>query len=414
MSGYAQMLAEKRQNTWKQAQELLERAATEKRELTAEENEQYERMTTELTESRSVIDKIVADEKAMTESEEALRKLAEQRQDPTAPPVKAPEGSMDEQLRSFLKGEKRELSIMPTREDLQAINQRSLVKGTNSAGGFTVPTTFYSKLWAHLIQTANLLNAGATVLTTDNGDQIQIPTTTAHSTAALVAEGAAIGSSDPAFAQRVLGAFKYGVLIQVARELLDDTGVDLEGYLAMQAGRAVGNAFGTDLVVGNGASKPNGILQNTTLGVTGGAGVVGAFTFDNLIDLFYSVIPQYRSRDTAAWLMNDASVGAARKLKDGQGRYLWEPSLQAGAPDTMLNKPVFTDPNVPTIALSAKSVIFGDISAYFARVVNGVRFEQSLDFAFNTDLVTFRCLIRGDGILVDQTGAVKHFAGNAA
>jgi HK97 family phage major capsid protein len=405
------MLTEKRANVWEQAKALLDTAAGEKRELTAEEQVSYEKMTKDLADQRAMIDKLVADEQAVKDSEEALRKLAEVGIDPEAL-RKSPKD--DTELRAFLKGERREFEVKGTPDDIRLIQNRSLVKGTTTAGGFTVPTNFYSKLWAHLIQTANLLNAGATVLTTDNGDTLQIPTTTAHSTAALVAEAAAIGSSDPAFAQRSLGAFKYGVLIQVARELLDDTGVDLEGYLAMQAGRAVGNAFGTDLVVGNGASKPTGITASTTLGVTGGAGVAGAFTFDNLIDLFYSVIPQYRNTEAAAWLMADATVGAARKLKDSQGRYLWEPSLVAGAPDSMLNKPVYTDPNMPAVALSAKSVIFGDIAAYFARVVNGVRFEQSLDFAFNTDLVTFRCLIRGEGILVDQTGAVKHFIGNAA
>jgi HK97 family phage major capsid protein len=72
-----------------------------------------------------------------------------------------------------------------------------------------------------------------------------------------------------------------------------------------------------------------------------------------------------------------------------------------------------TDPNIAAVGLSAKSVVFGDLAAYFVRVVNGVRFEQSLDYAFNADLVTFRCIIRADGILVDQTGAVKHFIGGA-
>jgi HK97 family phage major capsid protein len=404
---YAKMLTEKRANTWEQAKALLDTAAAEQRELNAEERASYEKMTTDLNEMRSMIDKLAKDQEDAKASEEALRKLAEQ---PVNEERKAAEPGTDE-LRSFLKGERREYDVRGTKDEVRAIQNRSLVKGTASAGGNTVPTSFYSQMWAHLIQTANLINAGATVLTTDSGENLQIPTTTAHSTAALVAEAGAIGASDPAFAQRTLGSYKYGVLIQVARELLDDTAVDLEGYIAMQAGRAVGNAFGADIVTGNGSSKPNGIMTQTTLGVTGGTGVTGAFTADNLIDLFYSVIPQYRGRSTAGWLMADATMGAVRKLKDSQNRYLFEPSLVVGAPDTLLGKPINTDPNVATVALSAKSVAFGDLSAYFVRVVNGIRFEQSLDYAFNTDLVTFRCLLRGDGVLVDQTGAVKHFVG---
>lgn len=408
---YAKMLTEKRANTWEQAKALLDAAANEKRELTAEEQGSYEKMTADLSEMRSMIDKLAKDQEDAKASEEALRKLADQ---PVNEERKAGADADNAELRSFLKGERREFDVKGTQSEVRAIQNRSLVKGTATAGGNTVPTSFYSQMWAHLIQTANLINAGATVLTTDSGENLQIPTTTAHSTAALVAEAGAIGASDPAFAQRVLGSYKYGVLIQVARELLDDTAVDLEGYIAMQAGRAVGNAFGADIVVGNGSSKPNGIMTQTTLGVTGGTGVTGAFTADNLIDLFYSVIPQYRGRNTAGWLMADATMGAVRKLKDSQNRYLFEPSLVVGAPDTLLGKPIATDPNVATPAVNAKSVAFGDLSAYFVRVVNGIRFEQSLDYAFNTDLVTFRCLLRGDGVLVDQTGAVKHFVGAAS
>jgi HK97 family phage major capsid protein len=403
------MLTEKRANTWEQAKALLDAAATEKRELTAEESESYTKMTSDLAAMRSQIDQISKAEADAKASEEALRSLAETPRSPKAPEADPTSSA----LRSFLKGERREFEAKGSTAEVREIQNRSLVKGTATAGGNTVPTSFYSQMWAHLIQTANLINAGATVLHTDSGENLQIPTTTAHSTAALVAEAAAIGASDPAFAQRTLGAYKYGVLIQVARELLDDTAVDLEGYIAMQAGRAVGNAFGTDIVIGNGSSKPNGLMNQTTLGVTGGTGVTGAFTADNLIDLYYSVIPQYRGRSTAGWLLADSTMANVRKLKDSQNRYLFEPSLVAGAPDTLLGKPINTDPNVASVAVNAKSVAFGDLSAYFVRVVNGVRFEQSLDYAFNTDLVTFRCLLRGDGVLVDQTGAVKHFVGAA-
>jgi HK97 family phage major capsid protein len=152
----------------------------------------------------------------------------------------------------------------------------------------------------------------ATVIRTESGENLEFPTTTAHSGAALTAENAAIAESDPAVAKRTLGAYKYATLIQAPKELIDDTGVDLEGYLAMQAGRAVGNALGAHLVTGTGTSQPTGIMTSTTLGVTGGAAVVGAFTADNLIDLYYSVISPYRNSSKAAWLMRDASLATVR------------------------------------------------------------------------------------------------------
>jgi HK97 family phage major capsid protein len=112
--------------------------------------------------------------------------------------------------------------------------------------------------------------------------------------------------------------------------------------------------------------------------------------------------------------MRDATLASVRKLKDSQNQYLWQPGLQVGAPDVLLGKPVYTDPNVAAVATSAKSVIFGDISAYYVRIAGGVRFERSDDFAFQNDLVTFRAIVRGDGILADQTGAVKVFVGGAS
>jgi HK97 family phage major capsid protein len=126
------------------------------------------------------------------------------------------------------------------------------------------------------------------------------------------------------------------------------------------------------------------------------------------------VIAPYRASASCKWIMKDATVGAARKLKDTTGQYIWQPSLQAGAPDMLLGKPVLTDPNVPGVACRRRAVLFGDFSQFFVRFAGGVRFERSDDYAFNTDLVTFRALLRADCSLVDLTGAVKYYAGNAA
>jgi HK97 family phage major capsid protein len=161
-------------------------------------------------------------------------------------------------------------------------------------------------------------------------------------------------------------------------------------------------------------AKPDGVIHGATLGKTGGTGVSGAFSSDDLIDLFFSVIAPYRRSPAATWMMADSSIATARKLKDTTGQYIWQPGLQAGVPDTILGKPVLTEPNMAAVATSAKSVLFGDMSTYFVRLAGGIRFERSDDFAFDTDLVTFRALLRADGALVDQTGAVKYYAGGAS
>ncbi|HZO65978.1 MAG TPA: phage major capsid protein, partial [Kribbellaceae bacterium] len=325
------------------------------------------------------------------------------------------------ELRAFMRGDPGAPRAYEVRPDgAVPADFRTLSKLTTGAGGNVVPTSFYNRLMAHLIEVSAILRSGATVLNTSSGETLQVPKTTGHSTALLTAEAGTISASDPAFGMASLGAYKYGVLIQVSRELIDDSGVDLEGYLAMQAGRSLGNALGADLVTGNGSGKPTGILNNSTLGATGPTGVSGGLGptsatansgGDLLWDLFYSVIAPYRESSAATWIVRDATMAVLRKIKDTTGQYMFQPSLIAGTPDTLAGKPILTDPFVPAIATGAKAIIFGDMSQYFVRMVGGVRFERSDDFAFNTDLVTFRALIRGDGILVDQTGAVKHYIG---
>ena len=144
--------------------------------------------------------------------------------------------------------------------------------GTASAGGATVPTGFANRLHEHMTESAAIRQTNVTVLRTESGEDINVPKTTAHGTAGIVAEGAAITESDPTFATITLQAFKYGVVTQVSTELIDDSGVDLVGYLARQAGRAIGNASGAHFITGDGSDKPNGVVTGSTLGVTGATG----------------------------------------------------------------------------------------------------------------------------------------------
>jgi HK97 family phage major capsid protein len=410
MSSVVERLRERRANVWEEAKSLADVAAEENRNFSAEEQGKWDALNGEIDQLDTRIKSALETEKRAKDTDNLYNEIRGGKPEPRTPDDAKRQQGNDE-LRSFLRGEKgRYYDVLPS----GPINYRVLSKLTSGAGGNTVPTSFYERLVQHLIEVSAIMQAGATVLNTNSGESIQVPKTTSHSTAGIVTEGGTIGASDPAFGQITLGAYKYGTLIQVSRELLDDTGVDLEGYLAMQAGRALGNAFGAHAVTGSGTNQPRGVVTDATLGVTGAASVVGAFNSDNLIDLFYSVIAPYRASASTKWIMSDTSVATARKLKDTTGQYIWQPGLTADAPDTILGKQVLTDPNVAAVALAAKSVLFGDFSQFFIRLAGGVRFERSDDYAFNTDLVTFRALMRADSALVDLTGAVKYFQGNAA
>jgi HK97 family phage major capsid protein len=408
MSELVKLLVERRASLWEQAQEIGTRAASEKRDLSGEESQAWERINGEMEKLAERINQAQSREQELRAQEETLRRVVptqrEERQNDA--------DGHNEQLRSFLRGEQGAPRTMEVRST-RPVDFRSLSKLTAAAGANTVQTSFYERLVAHMIETSAILRSGVTILNTGGGETLQIPKTTAHSTGAIVTEASSIGVSDPAFGQATLGAYKYGVMIQVSRELLDDSSVDLEGYLSMQAGRALGNAFGAHAVAGTGTNQPRGILTDATVGVTGGTTVAGVYTADNLIDLFYSVIAPYRNSAQAAWIAKDSSVATLRKIKDTTGQYIFQPSLLAGTPDTLLGKPLLTDPYMPATAVGAKSVLFGDLSQFFVRLAGGVRFERSDDYAFNTDLVSYRALLRADSALIDTTGAVKVFQGGA-
>ncbi len=396
-------LWEKRSKAAADGKAILDTCLTDKREMSAEEDAAFERSHADMQRLDEQRAKIESAEKRTQAAEAAMEQYRG---------VSSEVKTTGDEFRSWLTGESRARSFELKPTAGQPDQMRDLVKGTTTAGGYTVPTSFYNQLVQHQIEVSGVLQAKPTIITTSTGENLQVPKTTAFGTAALVAEGDPIAESDAAFGQVTLGAYKYGKLLQISSELAKDSAFNLEGFIAQEAGRALGNAFGANLVTGGGSTLPSGVVTGSTLGKTGvTTGVSGMFLMDELIDLFYSVISPYRNSPSCAWLMRDATVARVRKLKDGQNNYLWVQSVVAGTPDTLLNKPVITDPNVAAVATSAKSVLFGDFSRYFVRQVSGVRFERSDDYAFANDLITYRALIRGDGALVDTTGAVKHFIG---
>lgn len=387
-------LIEARASLWSKIQGHLETVTAEGRSATAEADETYTRMHADMSELDARIAEAVELDKRNAQAADIASRYAVKPEAAKAAPSDA------DTIKRMVAGE------------VKGVEFRDLSKLSAGAGANTVPTSFYGQLQAHLIENSAIRQTNVTVINTASGEALQIPKTTAHSTASIIAEAGTITESDPAFGMVTLDAFKYGLSIQISSELESDTGVDLMGYLSMQAGRALANASGAHYVTGTGTAQPNGVVTASTLGVTGGAGVVGAFTADNLMDLYYSIIAPHRAR--GVWVMSDAAMKAARKLKDTTNQYLWVPGMTAGEPTTLLGRPVVTDPNVAAPALGAKSVVFGDMSAYVIRDVAGVRVERSAEFAFANDLVTWRFILRTDGDLVNTTGAVKHFIGNAA
>jgi len=387
MSKIVDGLFEERAKLWESMKELNDREIAEERSLDASEKEQWDKMNDRMSEIDARVQELASVEEANKKSEEA-RAIFEA--NATSPVIeKEVEVETDASvLRKMATGEVRSHNF----------EKRDLTK---SGDGGLVPQGFYDQIIAKLDENA-VVRQFATVVNTASGEDIKFPQITALSSASLVAEGGAIGESDPTSASVTLGAFKYAYLVQVSSELLADEGVDIEGFLANDIGRALGNGAGTDFATGNGSSKPNGVISASSTGVTCASATV--ITSDEVIDLYHSVTAPYRIN--GAWLMNDSTLKEVRQLKDSNNQYLWQPSLQQGNPDILLGSPVATDPNVDAIATAKKVMAFGDMSKYFIREVSGFQLDRSVDYAFANDLVTFRAIYRADGDLMD-TNAVK-------
>ncbi len=289
---------------------------------------------------------------------------------------------------------------------------RNVIYTHLDSGSLLVPTDLSSQIYAFMTESVAMIGMDTTKITTTSGNPIDFPRVSTHGVGTMVGEGTAIGGTDPVFAKMTLNAYKYGELVQLSYETLQDDGVDIVGFIAQNIGRAVGEVVATDLVAGSGSSKPNGIMTAiTNAAVNGGTvhGVVAGVTYEDLVTCAYRVNGSYRARSSAAWLMKDTTAGSLRKLRDGAGgtvgAVLWNPSLtegiQGAEPGRLLGHPVWTDPNVASVASTNKVIAFGDWSAYYIRLAGGFRFERSDDYAFNTDLSTFRGLTRVDGDVID-------------
>jgi HK97 family phage major capsid protein len=373
--------------------------------LTMQENEK------ELETQRARFEKVVRDPKAIETGEHAL-------EDRVRNWLKAGLPDAEVWAPKSLTVKFGSLAANPDRDG--RIEYHDLTKGTATDGAELIPTGFVRTLQEHLIENNGIRRTNAQVFTTNSGEALLVPKTTGHGTATLVAEAGAFLENDPQFAQVSLGAYKFGQLIQVSTELIQDSAINLLEYLGRAAGTAIGVVTGTYNVTGTGSAQPEGISNSPTAGVTGGAGTGLTVTANDLISLYHSIVSGYRAR--GYWVMNDLTAAYIRKLRDdtggsGLGNFIWQPGLQAGAPDTIFGRPVVTDPNVAAMAINAYSIAFGDFSSYFAfRDVSTVQFDRSDDFAFANGLVSFRSSLRTDSkqLINGASGAVKFYRNGAS
>lgn len=381
-------LREKRAKAWETAKTFLDAKRTKDGLLSAEDTATYEKMEDDVVNLGKEIERL---ERQAAIDAELSR--------PTASPITNQPGfNANGETKKGRSSEAYNEAFWKVMRNKNSFDvQNALQVGTDSEGGYLVPDEFERTLVEALLE-ENIFRGLAKVITTSSGDR-KIPVVASKGTASWVDEEGLIPESDDSFGQVSIGAYKVATMIKVSEELLNDSVFNLESYIAREFARRIGAKEEEAFFIGNGTGKPTGIFNATggaELGVT--AASATAITFDELMDLFYSLKAPYRKN--ATFVTNDATVKMIRKLKDGNGQYLWQPSVQAGQPDTILNRPVKTSSFVPNVEAGAKTVAFGDFGYYWVADRQGRSFQRLNELFAATGQVGFRATQRVDGKLI--------------
>jgi len=383
-------LREKRAKSWEAAKAFLDFHRKENGVLSAEDDAAYTKMEQEITDLGKEIERL--------ERQEALD--AELSRPVNRPLTAKPGGredmdgedktgrASDEYRKNFWNAMRSKVPMPEVANALQV--------GTDSEGGYLVPDE-YERTLVEALEEENIFRQMAKVIRTSSGDR-KIPVSTSKGTASWIDEEGAFPESDDSFGQVSIGAYKLGTLIKVSEELLNDSVFDIQGYIAKEFARRISAKEEEAFFVGDGKGKPLGILNATGGGEVGVTAASANITFDDVMDLYYSLKSPYRRK--AKWVLNDSSVKALRKLKDSNGNYIWQPSVSAGAPDMILNRPYYTSTYVPEIEAGNMPLAFGDFSYYWIADREGRSFKRLNELYAATGQVGFLASQRVDGKLV--------------
>ena len=388
-------LRENRAKCWEAAKAFLDSHRTENGTLSAEDSAVYDRMEAE----------IIALGKEIERMERSAALEAELSRPVGSPLTNIPGSAIDTKTGRASDAYKHSF-LTALRSNFRQVSN-VLTEGTDTSGGYLVPDEYDERLIEKL-DAENVMRSLGTVIQTSGERKINVAAS--KPAASWIEEGGELVFSDPQFSQIILDAYKLSVAVKVSEELLADNAYDLEGWLINSFSRALANSEEEAMVIGDGISKPTGILTSGEVGVTTAGNKIEA---DEIIDLIYKLKRPYRTN--AVFLTADSTLAAIRKLKDSTGQYLWQPALTAGEPDRLLGYPVYTSAFVPAVAAGKPVLAFGDMS-YYNIGDRGVRSFAALHELYaGVGQVAFVCKERVDGKLVlPEAVQVMKMKGNAA
>ena len=273
---------------------------------------------------------------------------------------------------------------------------------TGSSGGFTIPEGFRNVLEDALLAFGGARQAGAEILRTSSGNPMMLPTANdTTNKGRLLAENTQVTEQALAFGQAQLDAYKYSSdLVLVPVELMEDSAFSMADYVAKKLGERIGRITNEHMTTGTGTGQPQGFVTGATSGVT--AAAAAAVTYDEMVDLQHSIDPAYRNG--AVWTFADATFAVLRKLKDGDGRPLWNPAgagLAGGVPSTFMGHRYVINQDMPAMTTGNKPIAFGDFSKFLIRDVTQYRLVRMNERYADYDQVGFVSFSRHDSVLLD-------------
>ena len=380
-------LKEKRAKAWEAAKAFLDSKQGSNGLMSAEDAATYDRMETEVVDLGKEIERL--ERQAVIDAE--LAKAS------SAPITNKPNAQLSGETKTGRATDEYRRAFWDNMRNKNSYEiQNALSIGTDSEGGYLCPEEYEKKL-VEALEDEVFFRSLATVIRTSSGDR-KIPIVTSKGEAAWIDEGGQFPESDDSFGQTSVGAHKLATMIKVSDELLNDSVFNIEQYISKEFGRRIGTKEEEAFFVGDGTGKPIGIFNKTGGAETGVTAATTGITFDDVMDLYYSLRAPYRNK--ATWILNDSTVKAIRKLKDGNGNYIWQPSVREGEPDRILNRPYRTSIYVPELAAGSRVMAFGDFSYYWIADRQGRSFKRLNELYATTGQVGFLASERVDGKLI--------------
>lgn len=379
-------LREERANTWEMAKAFLESHRDKDGMVSAEDSAVYDRMEEKVVALGKEIERLERQRNIDDEMNKTIDTAL--KGNPGAGLMKPDEKkgrASDAYAKAFWQAFRGKGNIQEVKD--------TLTIGSDPEGGYLVPDEYEHTLVAAL-QEENFFRGLAHTIRTSSGDHT-IPVVASHGEAAWMEEGSAYPESDDTFSQVNLGAHKLGTAIRVSEELMNDSVFDLESYITQEFARRIGTKEEEAFLVGDGNHKPLGVFQGAEVGVMAAKTTI---TFDDMMDLYHSLRTPYRRN--ASWILNDSTVKAIRKLKDNNGNYIWQPSVQVGQPDRILSLPYRTSSFVPELAAGNKVIALGDYSYYWIADRQGRKFKRLSELYAANGQIGFLASERVDGRLI--------------